>query len=79
MIDNNDETIATIPADEVYHIVVSDERHLIYTNQKKGNHIYVTDLERNVLQHIEANYINLMLQDNQLVVSTTQEIRIIKL
>ena len=79
VIDNNDETIATIPADEVYHIIVSDERHLIYTNQKKGNHIYVTDLERNVLQHIEANYINLMLQDNQLVVSTTQEIRIIKL
>ena len=78
VVDNNDATIATIPNEEVFHLIATNERCMIFANQKKENGIYVTDLQRKVLRHIEANYISLLVTDDKLVVVTTKEVKIYK-
>ena len=79
VVDNSDATIATIPSKEVFLLTAKNERCMIFANQKKDNGIYVTDLHRKVLRHIEANYISLALKGDKLVVVTTQEVRIYEL
>lgn len=79
VVDNNDATIATIPQDDLYHLVASTSNRLVFANTRRENSVWVTDLDRHVIRHMDVGYINLSLMDDKLVVMTTQEIRIINL
>ena len=76
VVDNNDETLATIPQTDVYHLMVSDEKHLVFAN--KTNSIYITDPSRHIVNHIDANYINIEQMNDKLIVITTQDVKIYK-
>ena len=76
VVDNNDVTIATIPNDEVYHLMASDSRYLVFANKQKGNSIYITDPSRHIVNHIDANFINIEQMNDKLVIMTTDEVRV---
>ena len=79
VVDNNDATIATIPQEDLYHLVASTSNRLVFANTRRENSVWVTDLDRHVIRHMDVNYINLSLTDDKLVVITTDEIRIFNL
>lgn len=79
VVDNNDVTIATIPQDDLYHLVASTSNRLVFANTRRENYVWVTDLDRHVTYHMDVNYINLSLMDDKLIVITTKEVRIIEI
>ena len=79
VVDNKDVTIATIPSNEVYILMASSNRCLVFANKQKGNSIYITDPSRHIASHIEANFINIEQMDDKLVIMTTQEVKIYKM
>lgn len=79
VVDNNDVTIATIPQDDLYHLVASTSNRLVFANTRRENNVWITDLDRHVTYHMDVNYINLSLMDDKLIVITTKEVRIIEI
>ena len=56
--------------------MASDSRYLVFANKQKGNSIYITDPSRHIVNHIDANFINIEQMNDKLVIMTTDEVRV---